>query len=175
MQDTALREARLHKLPAKRKESWLQQFETLIKYPYRRSCTFTLRGINTAQNKKGRPESGRRSKQKMCPAGVRVRFECQEHHCCTHSRLPHFRLAIRFINSTDRLQDSGHSGGVLRGFTQNPPLIHASGMAVRPLCLVTSHLRAYRIGTHAMLLHLVLEGEQCTISSRHSQKHDDFY
>jgi len=59
----------------------------------------------------------------------------------------------------DRLQDSGHSGGVLRGFTQDLPLIHASGMAVSPHCLLTSHLRAYRIGTDGMLLHLVLEGE----------------
>ena len=76
------------------------------------------------------------------------------------------RLAIRFIKSTDQLQDFGHSGGVLRGVTQNPRLIHASGMAVRPLYLVTSHLRAYRIGTLAMLLHLVLEGELRTTSRR---------
>jgi len=42
---------------------------------------------------------------------------------------------------------------------KNPPLIHASGMAVRPRCLLTSHLRAYRIGTREMLLHLVWKGE----------------
>ena len=30
-------------------------------------------------------------------------------------------------------------------------------------CLPTSHLRAYRFGTHGMLLHIVLEGEQTTI------------
>jgi hypothetical protein len=76
-----------------------------------------------------------------------------------HSALFIPRLAIRFIIGTDRLQDSGHSGGVLRGFTQDPPLIHASGMVDRPRCLLTSHLRAYRVGTHGMLLHLVWEGE----------------
>ena len=47
-----------------------------------------------------------------------------------HSALSGPRLAIRFVNDTDWLQDSSHSGGVLRGVTQNPPLIHASGMAV---------------------------------------------
>ena len=82
-----------------------------------------------------------------------------ETHCCAHSAASISRLAIRFIKSTDRLQDSSHSGGVLRGVTQNPLLIHASGMAVRPHCLPASHLRAYRIGTLEMLLHLVWEFE----------------
>ena len=78
--------------------------------------------------------------------------------CCTFGVIwP--RLAIRFTNGTDWVQVSSHSGGVLRGVTQNPPLIHASGMAVRPRCLPTSHLRAYRIGTREMLLHLVWKGE----------------
>ena len=36
-------------------------------------------------------------------------------------------------------------------------------MAVRPLAFLTSYLRAYRVGTGGMLLHMVLEGEQTTI------------
>ena len=67
-----------------------------------------------------------------------------ETHCRTQSALPVSRLAIRFIRGSDRVQDSGLSGGVLRGITQNPPVTHASGMAVRPLCLL--HLISVRTG-----------------------------
>ena len=67
-----------------------------------------------------------------------------ETHCRMHSALPVSRLAIRFTKGSDRVQDSGLSGGVLRGITQNPPLIHASGMAVRPRCLL--HLISVRTG-----------------------------
>jgi len=47
------------------------------------------------------------------------------------------------------------SGDVLRGSTQHLPKIHASGMATCLHCLTASHLRAYRVGTGEMLLHLV--------------------
>ena len=67
-----------------------------------------------------------------------------ETHCRMHSALPVSRLAIRFIKGSDRVQDSGHSGGVLRGITQDPPVIHASGMAIRPRCLL--HLISVRTG-----------------------------
>ena len=127
------------------------------------SYIHVLRGINTSLYKKGRPETGPHSKQKMYRAGFGTRSK--EQTSLSHSvGVSDARLAIRFVEEPDRLQDSDHSGGVLRGVTQNPPSIHASGMAVRPLCLPTSHLRAYRIGTHAILLHLVLEGEQYTTS-----------
>ena len=42
------------------------------------------------------------------------------------------------------LQDSSRSGGVLRGITQNPPLTHASGMAVARVAFL--HLNSVRTG-----------------------------
>jgi hypothetical protein len=62
-----------------------------------------------------------------------------------HSSLSVSRLAIRFVKGTSRLQDSGHSGGVLRGITRDPPLIHASGMAVARFAFL--HLISVRTGT----------------------------
>ena len=68
-------------------------------------------------------------------------------------------FAIRFFVGHDCLQVFSQSGGVLRGFTQLPPLNHASSMANGAPRRPTFHLRAYRFGTGGMLLHLVLEGE----------------
>ena len=80
-----------------------------------------------------------------------------ETHCRMHSALPVSRLAIRFIKESDRVQDSGHSGGVLRGVTQDPPLIHASGMAVRPRCLL--HLISVRTGLVRPKCYYILYGK----------------
>ena len=120
-------------------------------------------------HKKGRPETGRHNKLKMYSAGLgRDRTKVTSLlHAFGAVRLP---ACNPLHQSNARLQDSGHSGGVLRGVTQNPSLIHASGMAVRPRCLLTSHLRAYRNGTVGMLLHLVLKGERITISGKQLQK-----
>jgi hypothetical protein len=74
-----------------------------------------------------------------------------------HSALPDSRLAIRFIKGSDQLQDSGHSGGVLRGITQDPPVIHASGMAVRPRRLL--HLISVRTGLVRRGCYYILYGK----------------
>ncbi|MGB5471258.1 MAG: hypothetical protein WBM64_12685, partial [Woeseiaceae bacterium] len=108
---------------------------------------------------KSRPESGRRSKQKMYLAGFGSHSNIETSMSQQFSALSKVRLAIRFVIGNDCLQEISQKGRVLRGFTQHPPLSHASGMAICPLRLPTSHLRAYRIGTGGMLLHLVCEGE----------------
>ena len=120
-------------------------------------------------HKKGRPETGRHNKLKMYSAGLgRNRTKVTSLlHAFGAVRLP---ACNPLHQSNARLQDSGHSGRVLRGVTHNPSLSHASGMAVRPRCLLTSHLRAYRNGTVGMLLHLVLKGERITISGKRVQK-----
>jgi hypothetical protein len=56
-------------------------------------------------------------------------------------------LAIRLFVGSDQSQVSDRFGIALRGSAWCPPSSHASGMAVRPQCLFTSHLRAYRNGT----------------------------
>ena len=74
-----------------------------------------------------------------------------------------FQLALRLVAGLDRLQVMDHSGVVLRGFTERPPASHASLHGGSPTVPVQHlYLRAYRVGTRGMLLHLVLEGEKTT-------------
>jgi hypothetical protein len=77
-----------------------------------------------SDDEKGRPDSGRHSKQKMYSA---------------HTKMP---FPVRFVFGHDRLQVVGHLGDVLRGFTQHLPSSHATAWRIANVAIL--HLISVR-------------------------------